>query len=82
MDKLNRKYVTLNAVEGNVDAYSSVNFDFTGAKDKMSLTVNGEESDNQSFYVVVKDATKFLGFYLGYLIKINEVKYELKIECV
>ncbi len=80
MDKLNRRYVTLNAVEGNVDAYSSVSFDFTGTRDKMSLTVNGDHSENKCFFVVVKDGKKFIGFYLGDLVKKSDGKYELKKE--
>ncbi len=81
MNKLERKYITLNTVEGSFDAYSSISLDFTGVRDKLSLTVNGENCDNQVFYVVVKDNTKFLGFYLGDLNKKSDSKYELKKEC-
>ncbi len=80
MNKFDKKYVSLNAKNGNCDAHCSVSFDYTDSKQKLSLSLNGENNDNLGFYVVVKENGKYNAYYIGDLNKKSEMKYDLKKE--
>ncbi len=78
LSRLNRKYVTLNAKNGNIDAYCGCSLEFGDIKDKISVSINGENCDNMVLYVVVASSGKYEGIYLGDFNKKSDFKYEFK----